>query len=70
MVIWGDYNSQEAQQIAFRFQMCTGHDYCKNETEVREWLRRKFIVVFHNQIKFDSQVYGKGAVVKESRIHY
>ena len=70
MVIWGNYSSQKAQQIAFRFKMCTGHSYCKNEREVRDWLKRKFIVILHNQIRFDTQVYGKGAVVKESRLIY
>ena len=37
---------------------------------MRDWLRGKFILIFHNQIRFDTQIYGKGAVVKESRLIY
>lgn len=68
--LWGDYNSSKGQQLIFSFKMCTGHDYCKKETEIREWLRGKFIVVLHNQIIFDTQEYGEDAMVKQSMITY
>ena len=50
--------------------MCTGHTYCKKEWEIKAWLKRKFIVILHNQMRFDTQIYGIAAVVKESRIIY
>ena len=52
LVIWGDYNSQAAQQIAVKFRMCEG-DGCKTKEEIMEWLSGKFIVLLYNQIRFD-----------------
>ena len=46
--IWGDYDSEKAQQLAIRFKMCEGADYCESEENIREWLKRKYIVILYN----------------------
>ena len=46
--IWGDYDSEKAQQLAIRFRMCVGADYCESEENIREWLKRKYIVILYN----------------------
>ena len=68
--IWGDYNSAKAQQIIVRFKMCIGEDNCESEENIREWLKRKYIVILHNQIRFDSEQYFADSRVPESRIIY
>ena len=35
MEIWGDYNSAKAQQLAIRFKMCEGHNYCADKDEIK-----------------------------------
>ena len=45
--IWGDYNSAKAQQLAIRFKMCQGEG-CESEENIREWLKRKYIVIVYN----------------------
>ena len=52
LVIWGDYNSQKAQQINVKFRMCEG-DGCKDKQEILEWLSGKYIVLLYNQIRFN-----------------
>jgi len=49
MVIWGDYNSEKAQQITFNFRMCEGHDYCETPEEIKKWLAGKYILLLYNQ---------------------
>ena len=39
---------------------------CHNETEIKQWIRRKFIMVVQNQERFDDFAYGDDRIVKES----
>ena len=48
MVIWGDYNSHYAQQIDIKFVMCKGGAECKDEKEIQDWLKGKYIVLLYN----------------------
>ena len=48
LVIWGDYNSAKAQQLAVKFKLCEGHDYCEPKDEILKWLRGKYIVLLYN----------------------
>ena len=54
-MIWGDYDSAMAMQLAVKFHMCSGHDYCKTEEEIRDFLSGKYIVLLYNQIRFDAE---------------
>ena len=49
--------------------MCEG-DGCESEENIREWLKRKYIVIIYNHIRFDSESYFEGSRVAESRIAY
>ena len=46
--IWGSYNSAMAMQLAVKFHMCEGHDYCKSKREIIDWLSGKYIVLLYN----------------------
>ena len=72
LVIWGDYNSAKAQQLAIRFKMCDSKEagYCHSEEETREWLKRKFVVLLYNQIRFAPTDFFEKSRVRESRISY
>ena len=68
--IWGDYNSKSAQQIAIKFKMCEGYDYCEKKEDIREWLRGKYILLLYNQIRFQTEEYFEEAAVKEAVLQY
>ena len=40
MVIWGNYNSKEAQQVTIKFKTCNHdvNDYCKSKENIKQWL--------------------------------
>ena len=70
--IWGDYDSREAQQLQFEFVFCQGgtDNGCETEENIREWLKRKFIVLLYNEIRFDTEKFFYESRVYESRIIY
>ena len=71
-VIWGDYNSPAAQAIAVRFKMCEGGPSkgCETEEVIRNWLKGKFILLLHNQRRFESEGFFGDEVVAESHLIY
>ena len=71
IVIWGDYNSQKAQQIAVNFKMCEpGVGECAEKDEILKWLQNKYIVMLYNQIVFDQEGYFTDSLQEEARIVY
>ena len=49
--------------------MCEG-DGCESEENIREWLKRKYIAIIYNHIRFDSEAYFENSRVAESRLAY
>ena len=56
MRVQGDYNSSKARHLQIRFEKCeqeredelkTGVR-CKADEEIKEWLKRKFIITYAN----------------------
>ena len=70
LVIWGDYNSDKAQQINVKFKMCEGHSYCEKKEDIQKWLQRKFIILVYNQIRFNPEGYSEDTQISESRVSY
>ena len=75
MLIQGDYNSAKARHLQIRFEKCeqkredeagTGVK-CKTDDEVKEWLKRKFILTYANSIRFRLELFNSAKIVKESR---
>lgn len=56
-------------QLAVRFKMCEGEG-CESEEAIREWLKRKYIVIIYNHIRFDTEQYFMDSIVRESRLAY
>jgi len=67
-VIWGDYNSKQAMQLAIKFEMCHGHSNCKSEAEIREWLKGKFVAFIHNQAVFHADEFGHRSINAEAQL--
>ena len=69
-MIWGDFNANKAQLISFKFKMCKDKPTCESEENIRKWLSGKFIVLLHNQVKFNQEGYYEEALTYESRLKY
>ena len=67
--IQGHYDSNKARRFEIQFEKCTDRPTCKDDKEIIEWLRRKFIVVYQNQMSLDTKT-EKGQVVEESTINW
>ena len=57
-------------QIAVNFRMCEGKSICKTESEIRDWLSGKYIVLLFNSVRFMTDEFGSDSIVKEARILY
>ena len=69
--IQGDYNSQKARSLVIVFDKCNEPEgspiKCKSDTEIKSWLRRKFILLVYNQRRFRLEKFDSFKVVPESR---
>ena len=63
-VVWGDFNSAYAQSMRIKFDMCVGHDYCKSYDEIMAFLRRKWLVIVYNEIRFNPFGYFEDSLTK------
>ena len=50
--------------------MCEGHDYCESQEDIIKWLRRKFILLVYNEIRFELDGYGNDVSVQASKLVY
>lgn len=56
--------------MAVSFKMCRGHEYCKSEREIRNWLKNKFIVLLYNQLSFTRERHFADTLEASSVIRY
>lgn len=70
LVIWGDYNQDVAQQLAVKFKMCEGHEYCESKEDILKWISGKYVLLLYNQVRFNTEVYFQDAVVPVSVLKY
>lgn len=70
-VLAGDYNSVAAKQLVIAFSICRGETYCRDEeTEIKPWLRRKFVLVLENQQSFNKDKVEDRKLHKSSRLRW
>ena len=65
--IYGDFSSFDARQLNIQLKPCRGHDYCKSETEIRDYFAGKYLLLLLNKVSFQSEQYGKDAITREAR---
>ena len=46
--LWGNYNTAKGSMLRIVFRKCEGHDYCKSEAEIKDWIIDKYIVLLYN----------------------
>lgn len=68
----GDYNADKGKSLILEWQRCdpSSGAACKDKAEIDAWLKRKFLIVYSNNQRFDSNAYGPDKVVKESQLMY
>ena len=66
----GDYNSQTARMINVQLRKCRDRPDCKSDEEILEYFRGRYIMILHNQIRFDARKYGEDSIVAESRFKW
>ena len=50
--------------------MCEGHDYCESEENIIKWLKRKFVMLVFNEIRFELDGFGQNVSHKASKLIY
>ena len=65
----GDYNSDHGSQFVVQFETCDEEanepGFCKSREVIEQWMRRKFLVTYYNQMTFQ-----KNEVEKETHNKY
>ena len=52
--ISGNFNTINTSNIMVLLVRCQGKDYCKSDEEITEFVRGKFLIVYVNEIRFES----------------
>ena len=59
----GDYNAASGKQLSLTFTRCVDPEdtpaderKCQSKAKIDNWLRRKFIVVLENQMRFNKEI--------------
>ena len=73
--VQGDYNSPRARTLTFFLEKCDPEKYtngkCKSDEEITKWLQRKFVVVYYNQMRFNTRDYAPDdKISREGKLDY
>lgn len=71
--IQGDYNSLTTRSFVLLFEKCSNATFagvCKSEEEISVWLRRKFVIINWNAIRFSTRTFNDTKIVDETRLIY
>ena len=60
--LWGDFESDFARQFNIDIVKCNGSQSCKNDTEIEEYFKGKYLLILTNQVLFNNANYGQSAV--------
>ena len=66
----GDFDSVNARAINVQLRKCHGRPDCKNESEILQFFREKYIIILQNSIRFDARYFGQEAIIPESRFKW
>ena len=64
----GSTDKENASLIEVDLIMCTEHDYCRSEEEIKTFFGNSFMFFLKNQMSFDQNRFGSDSVVLESRL--
>ena len=67
--IFGTYNSVKAQSLMIQFIACDSEKRaCKSESEIKAFMKRKFIITVENSSRFNQDEYNDSKITKESKL--
>ena len=49
---------------------CEGEDYCKSKEEIDQFLRGKYMLLYTNRVRFQSNSFGDASIIKESLVEF
>ena len=58
----GNFQSEAASLIQVRLNRCSGEDYCKSKEEIDEFVRGKYILLYLNRVRFQSNYFGEESI--------
>ena len=67
----GDYNSYSVQHLSIQWVACdieAEPDKCRSMQEIKEFMKRKFILTLENSSRFQLNEYNKSKIAKESKV--
>ena len=69
IVIRGSFQTYSAQSLAIQFVACDyiNNSTCKSHEEIREFMRRRFVLTYENSQIFKSDKYDHRKITKESK---
>ena len=56
--------------IRVQLMRCEGEDYCKSKEEIDQFLRGKYMLLYMNRIRFQSNSFGEASIIKESLVEF
>ena len=70
MYIYGDFETSKARLMNVQLIKCNNETRvekdCLPEEDIKDFLRDKWLILFNNNIRFDSKYYNEDSVVRES----
>ena len=68
----GDYNSDSGRSLVLEWQKCDPSSgvVCKEQADIDAWLKRKYLILYTNNQKFNSYGFGEDEIIKESQLMY
>ena len=52
--ISGNFSTSNASNIRVYLNRCQGRDYCKTNEEINQFMKDKYLLVYINEIRFES----------------
>ena len=70
LFIRGSFQSNKASLLDIRLERCRDRPDCKSDAEITAYFRGTYILMYYNQIRFDSRKYFEESVVLESSVEW
>ena len=69
--MYGHYDAVQAQNLMIVFEGCNSTERtCKNETEVKEWLKFRYIAMIQNRRSFIQYEFGDEKFMEQSELKF
>ena len=62
---WGNYDTSEGNNLKIVFEKCTAEKSpvpCKSDSEIKDWMINKFIILLTNEKEFTSHKFGDESI--------